>query len=163
MKTLFPLHTVFTFWLLIMQTYLLVYIVLLALRGMKLLKRPYSGMDYAELLPASVILLSTLLISSADASGILQAAKFYSDKYSLMKEPFILFFARSFMVVLFFNLLFIVLNFLNIRFWFRDNYNAASIPVSLLLCAISLGFAIVCWFTCREVVDNMTPRLIDFQ
>lgn len=163
MKTLLPLHITFTFWLLILQTYLLAYITMLALRAMKLLKQPYNGMDYAESLPLAIVMLGTLLISSADINGIFQAAKFYNYKQGVLEKTFFLFFARSFGVVLFFNLLFVAVNFLNIRLLFRGHYKAPAMPVSLLLCALSMGIALVCWLTCREIIDNITPRLIIFQ
>lgn len=163
MKTLLPLHITFTFWLLILQTYLLAYITILILRAMKLLKRPYSGMDYAESLPLVVVILGSLLISSADINGLFQAAKFYNYQQGLLEKSFFLFFARSFVMVLFFNLLFIATSFLNIRLLFPGHYKAPSMPVSLLLCALSIGIALVCWLTCREIIDNITPRLISFQ
>jgi hypothetical protein len=162
MKTLFPAHFVFTFFLLVIQTYLLIYVTLLLFRRLKLMKRPYGGMDYSESLPAAVILLGVLLISSGDVSGVYQAAKSYGGGNTFIGEPFLLFFARSFMITLIFSLLFIVLNFLNIRFLFRGHFREPSLTVSIILCAIIVGFASVCWLTCKEVIDNITPRVINF-
>ena len=163
MKTIFPSHIVYTFILLVLQTYLLIYITLLLLRKLKLLKRPYGGMDYAESLPAAVILLGVLLISSGDVSGIFQAAKSYGDVNTTIGEPFFLFFTRSFMIILIFSVLFVVLNFLNIRFLFRGHFKEPSLSVSLILCAIILGLTVICWLSCTEVIDNMTPKIINFR
>jgi hypothetical protein len=163
MKILFPPYVVFAFLLLVVQTYLLIYVALLLLRRLKLLKRPYSGMDYSESLIAAILVLGVLTISSTDASEIFQATKSYGDSHARIAEPSLLAFARSFLVILFFSLLFIILNFLNIRFLFKGYIQSPSLPVSMLLCAIAIGFDLVCWFTCKEIIDNMTPRLINFQ
>jgi len=163
MKTLFPAHIGFTFLLLVTQSYLFIYVTLLLLRRLKLMKRPYGGMAYSESLPAAVILLGVLLISSGDTSGIFQAAKSYGDNNASIGDSFFLFFARSFMITLIISLLFIVLSFLNIRFLFRGHFKEPSLAVSIILCAIIIGFAAVCWFTCKEVIDNMTPRIINFR
>ena len=120
-------------------------------------------MEYSETLRAAIIILGVLLMSSVDAPGIFQAAKSYSDSYASAGGPFLLFFVRSFLVILSFSLVFIFLNFLNMRFLFREDYKEPSLSVSILFCAIAIGFALVCWFTCKEVVDNMTPRYINFQ
>jgi hypothetical protein len=162
MKTIFPAHIWVTFPILLAQTYLLIYASFLLLRRMKLLKRPYSGMDYAESVRAAVIILGVLLMSSVDAPGIFQAAKSYGDSYGPSGNLFFLFFVRSFLVILFFSLLFIIVNYLNIRFLFRGEHSDASLAVSILFCAVAAGFAAVCWFTCKEVVDGITPRYINF-
>src|ERR1700754_1272433 len=163
MKTLFPVYIGVTFSLLIVQTYLLVYIALSLLRRIKLLKLPYSGMEYSESLRAAIIILGVLLMSSVNAPGIFQAAKSYGDSYASAGAPFLLFFVRSFLIILSFSLVFIFLNFLNIRFLFQEDYRETSLSVSILFCAIAIGFAVACWFTCKEVVDNMTPRYITLQ
>ncbi|RFM26562.1 hypothetical protein [Deminuibacter soli] len=163
MKTFLPTHIIFTFPLLIVQSYLVIYVSLLLLRRMKLLKRPYSGMNDAETLPAAFILLGVLIISSANAPALFQAVKSFGETYTSITEPFLLFYARSFLVTLFTSLLFIALNFVNLRFLFRADYPVPNLPVNLLICAIGVGFAIICWYTCREVLDNMTPQYINFR
>jgi hypothetical protein len=163
MRTLLPAYVGFAFILMIIQTYLLVYMSLLLLRRMKLLKRPYSGMDHSESLTAAIIMLGLLSISSADVAGIFQAAKFYGDGPISMREPLFAFCAKAFLVILFFSLLFIFLNYINIRFLFRRDYQTPSLPVSIFLSVIAIGLALVCWFTCKEIVDNMTPRFVNFQ
>jgi len=163
MKTIFPAYIGVAFPLLVAQTYLLIYATISLLRRMKLLKRPYSGMEYSESLYAAIIILGVLLMASADAPGIFQAAKSYSDSYTSAGGPFLLFFSRSFLVILSFSLLFIFFNFLNIRFFFREDHKEPSLSVSILFCAIAIGLAVACWVTCKEVVDNMTPKYINFQ
>lgn len=163
MKTLFPASFAFAFFLMVIQTYLLIYFSLLVLRQLKLLKRPYGGMDYSESLPAAIILLGVLVISSSDSAGIFQAARFYGDTNNAIGESLFLFFARSFLIVFFFSAVFVILNFLNIRFLFRRHFQEPVLPVSMILCAITAGMAIICWFSCKEIIDNMTPRLINFQ
>ena len=163
MKALFPTYVGFVLILLIVQTYLLISIALLVLRYMKLLKRPYSGMDDAESLFAAIIIAGVLALSSTDAGTILQAAKIYSDSHTLTGNLSGLFFARSFMIILLFSLLFIIINFLNIRFLFRVKHPSPSLSISILHCSIAVGFGIVCWFVCREVIYDITPRWINFQ
>lgn len=162
MKTIFPVHIYIAFLLLIIQAYLLVYVTLFILQRLKLLKQPYGGMDYPELLPAVAILTCVLLISSANASAIFQAVKTYRDGNTSPGESSFLVLARSFLIILFVCLLFIVLNFLNIRFLFRGYYQAPTLPVSILLCAITTGIALTCWIVCKEITDNMTPRFINY-
>lgn len=163
MKTLLPGSFVYAFLLILIQTYLLVYFSLLLLRLLKLLKRPYGGMDYAEILPAALILLGVLIISVGNAPGIFQAAKFYADTGTPMTESLLLFFARSFFIVFLFNIFFIALNYLNLRFLFRAQYTEPALSVSLLLSAIAIGTSIVFWLCCKEIIDNMTPKFINFQ
>ena len=162
MIKLFPAYIGVSFAELVIQTYLLVYATLLMLRRMKLLRRPYSGMDYPEALLAGILLAGVLLISAADGPGVFQATRSYSEQRSSMGMSSFLFFARAFLVVLFFSLLFVILNYINIRLLFRRDLQVANWPVSILLCAIAIGIMIVCWFACREVVDGLTPKLVNF-
>jgi hypothetical protein len=162
MKTLFPSSFMLAFILLIIQTYLLVYLTLLLLRRLKLLKKPYGGMDYAESLPAAVILLGVLIISSGDVYAIFQTAKIYIYGNGSAGEAFYLFFVRSFTIILIFCVLFIAMNFLNIRYLFRGHFQAPALPVSIIICSITIGLAAVFWLSSREVIDNMTPKIINF-
>lgn len=163
MKTLFPPYIVLPSLLLVVQTYLLICITLPLLRRIKLLKKPYAGMDYAETLLATILLLGVLFISSADATGLFQAARTYDNPQELIEKTTLQFFARSFLVILLMSTLFIGLNYLNMRLWFRDYYKSPGLPLSMLLSAIAVALALTGWFTCKEVIDGITPKLINLQ
>ena len=163
MKTLFPVYALLAFGLLIIQVYLLMYIALLLLRRVKILKQPYSGMDHAESFLAAIIILGVLTISSANAPGLSQAAKAYNDGQAPIVMPSFLFFTRSFLVVLAFSLVFIILNLINIRVWFRADYQTPNWPLSILLAVIAIGLSWVCWYACKEIVDDMAPKIFNFQ
>src|SRR5688500_17499434 len=137
MKTLFPSSFVLAFILLVIQTYLLVYVTLLLLRRLKLLKKPYGGMDYAESLPAAVILFGVLIITSGDVAAIFQMAKTYVYGNSSAGEAFYLFFVRSFTIILIFCVLFIALNFLNIRYLFSGHFQTPTLAVSIIICSVT--------------------------
>jgi hypothetical protein len=36
-------------------------------------------------------------------------------------------------------------------------------PVSVLLSAVCFGMAAICWLSCKEIIDGMTPKFIDFR
>lgn len=163
MKSFFPAHFAVACLLVLIQSYLLVYFAMFLLRRLKLLKKPYGGMDYSEALPATFVILGVLLVSSGDIPGIVQAAKFFSTGDEPVSEPFLLFFARAFAIVLIFVVFFVILNFMNIRYLFGGQFQEPTLVVSILLCAISVGLAAIFWPICREVIDNMTPKYISFQ
>lgn len=163
MNTLFPLYIGLVSLLLIVQTFLLIYITFLFLRQMKILKQPYGGMEYSESLLAATILGGVLLISSADISGITQATKSYGEDQALFGARLLSFSGRSFLVVLLLAVLFIVSNIISIRILCRGDYQLLTLPVSMLLCAINLGFVLIFWSIGREIIDSITPRIINFQ
>lgn len=163
METLLPLHIGAAFLLLLFQTYLIFYITTLFLRRLKLLKRPYNGMDYPEALVAAVVIAGILFISSADVSGLFQAAQSYTSYAPSTGKPLLLFFARSFMIVLFFGLLYIFLSFVNLRLLFYKQNAAPGLVTAILAGILALGIALIFWFACREIIDGMTPKLFNFQ
>lgn len=163
MNTILPGHLALTCLLSIMQIYLLVYAVLSFMRRIKLLKRPYSGMDYAESVHAAGIILGAVIISSASVPSLFQAVQYFANGTPFKTDMFLYFFARSFMAILFFSLLLTALSFLHNRFLFHDNYLNPSLPVAMILTSISLALAVVCWFACHEIIDSFTPKSISFQ
>jgi len=163
MKTLFPASFVFAFTLVLIQTYLLVYFALYVMQRLKLLKKPIGGMDHTELIPAAIMLLGTLIISSSDVPGIFQAAQSYSERNQAASETLAWFFARSFTIMLFFCLLYIILNYLNLRYLISGYRKEPVLTISILLSAISCGMAVVFWFSCKEIIDYTTPKFIDFR
>jgi hypothetical protein len=158
MNTLFPVYTWLALGLLLLQTYLIIFIGLLLLKKIKLLKQPYSGMEFSEVLPAGMVLLCVLFISSADVPGLFQSTRVYMDSKDSPSHASFIQFTRFFLVVLFFGILYII-----IRYFFRANEKEVSLPVSILHCAIIIGFAIICWIVCKELVDRMTPQFINFR
>ncbi len=96
MQSLFPPHLGLSFLLIIVQTYLLVYFSLILLRGIKLLKRPYSGMEYSESLLVAIILLGVVSLSTTNVSGLFQTVRFFSEGDFALGKASYQFFARTF-------------------------------------------------------------------
>ncbi|WP_300603878.1 hypothetical protein [Niabella sp.] len=163
MNTFLPAHIGFALLLMLFQTYLLFYVTLFLLRRLKLLKRPYNGMDDAELVMAATILLGVMFLSGANTPGLIQAARSYSDIYPSIGRPLLLYFARFFIIVLFFSGLYITLCFVNLRILFRRHYPDPGMAVSILVAAVTIGMALICWFTSRAIIDQMTPQFINFR
>ncbi|MBO9592522.1 MAG: hypothetical protein J7599_06385 [Niabella sp.] len=163
MKHFLPAHIGIILLLLLFQTYILFYITLFLLRRLKMLKRPYNGMDHAELLVAAVVLLGVLFLSSANAPALFQAAQSYSDLDLSPAKHLLLYFVRSFAVILFFSGLYVMLGFVHLRLLFRRYYSTPGIATSILIATVTIGIALVCWFTCKEVLDYITPRFINFR
>lgn len=163
MKALFSPQIGLSFLLLIVQTYLLIYVALLLMRGAKLLKRPYSGMEYSESLLAAIILLGVVSLSATNATGLFQAVRFYSEGDFALGKASYLFFARTFMIIMFFCLTLIGLTYLNVRLLFSGSPQSPNLSINLFHSAIAVGLAIICWLTARELIDNMVPKIINFQ
>ncbi len=163
MNHFLPTHFGIILLLLLFQTYILFYSTLFLLRRLKMMKRPYNGMDHAELLVAAVVLSGVLFLASANAPALFQAAKSYSDMDLSTGKLLLLYFIRSFTVILFFSGLYIILGFVHFRILFRKYYPSPGTAISILITIVTIGIALVCWFTCREILDYITPRFITFR
>jgi uncharacterized membrane protein len=163
MKTLLPPQLGLSFLLILVQTYLLVYFALMLMRGTKLLKRPYSGMEYSEALLSAIILLGVVSLSTTNVGGLFQTVRFYSEGDLMLGKASYQFFARTFMIILFFCFTFIGLIYLNRRIFFPGQLQSPSISINLLHCSIAIGLAIICWLTASELIGNMVPKIINFQ
>ncbi|MCF3110254.1 hypothetical protein LL912_15830 [Niabella sp. CC-SYL272] len=163
MNNFLPAHMVFALLVLLFQTYILFYITLFLMRRLKMLKLPYNGMDHAELLIAVTVILGVMFLSVANAPGLFQAAGSFSDRYPSIGKPLLLYVLRFFIVILLFSSLYIVLSFVNLRVLFRRYYPEPGMTVSLLIATVTIGIALVCWFTCGAIIDQMTPQFINFR
>jgi len=163
MQPIFHMHQFIGFLLLLPQTYCLLFASLFLLKSLGLLKRPYSGMDYAELLPAAALVAGVFFVSIAAAPGIFQSVQTWSGGGAVQIRMLLLFFVRVFVLVSIACLVSHLMGYLHIRYLFKGHLQSPTMPVSLLLTVINLGTAILSAYACREAVDAISPKLIILQ
>lgn len=163
MQPIIHMHQVIGFLLLLTQTYSLVFGSLFLLKSLGLLKRPYSGMDYAELLPAAALVAGVFFVSIASAPGIFQSVQTWSGGGVVQIRMLLLFFVRAFVLVSIASLVSHLVGYLHIRYLFKGHFQSPTMAISLLLTVINLGTGILSAYACREAVDAISPKLIILQ
>lgn len=163
MKTLLPVYLGAPLLVIVVQIYLLWFLVFSALRQIKLLPRTYSAADNPELFFGGTLLAGTFLIASGSFSSLFQAARFFIDSPSFLQKDMLLFFGQSFLVVTAAVLLYVGLQVMHLQIVWRKEGRVLTMPVSVLLSMLAGGLALALWFVVKEVMDGMTPRIISLQ
>lgn len=154
--------------LLVLQTFIFLFICTTVLKRLKLLRAPYAGMEYSQLIVAAAFLFSTFYISTADIAGLFQAFKtFENAKENLFANTFYKF-SQFFLAALFFEILFALVSIFIIKLslGFRNpikEIEEGNIPAAILMAVIIISFAIVFQFCAREVIVYITPQYLDFR
>ena len=163
MKNTLPFHLLSPLLLMLMQAYLVGLIGLASLRGMKLLKRPFSATDNPEILLAGTILAGLFLVASGDFYGVWQAARFFADRPGFFPKELLAFWLQALLVLLPVTLLYIGLQVVHLQVVWRREERVLTMPVSVLLAAAAVGLALVLWMTVKEMIDSIAPRIIQFE
>ena len=166
MKIIFSLQTLLPIGLLVLQTYLFVFLTITILRRTKILKSPYAGMEYGEVVLAASLLFGVVFISTADGDSLFQAFKIYQNRgVSVWSDTFIKF-SQFFLLILCVIVVFLVLVYLNMKLIRGRNdipdRGYLSLPVGLLMAAVVIAFSIVFRICANQLAQLVTPQYLNF-
>lgn len=154
--------------LLLLQSFLLLFICIFVLRRIRLLKTPYGGMEYSEVIVAAMFLFSIFFISTANIEGLFQAFKTFQNQQENVFSNTFSKFSQFFLVVLLFELLFGLVSFFIIRILlgFKNSFREiqdGSIPSAILTGVLLISFALLMQFSAKEVIQYITPQYLNFR
>jgi hypothetical protein len=168
MNTILRFEMLIPILLLVMQSFVLLFIGLFILRRLKLLKLPYAGMEYSQLIVTASILFGVFFISTADTGGLFQTFKTFQNANSKVFSNTFYKFSQFFLVVFFFEILFGLISFFIIKLLLGfkgtlKEIEEGNIPASVLMGVIIICFAIILQHSGREVIDYITPKYLNFK
>lgn len=153
--------------LLIIQNFLLIIICMAILKRSKLLKAPFVGMEFSQLILAAAFLLGVFLIATADVTELFQAFKTFKNDGTHILSKTISKFSQFFIMILLFEILFSLICFLIARLisGFKKPENAIEddIPTSILIGVSMIGFALLLQPCTKEIIETITPQYLNFR
>ncbi len=154
--------------LLVLQSIILLFLSFTILKRRKILKAPYSGMEYSQLIVVSSFLFGVFFISTGDISGLFQSFKtFQNAKLNVFSDTFLKF-SQFFLVIIFFEILFALLCAFAVKLLLGlkntvKELEDGDIPAAVLIAIIVVSFSIVLQYCSKEVIDYITPKYINFR
>jgi len=130
--------------LLVLQTMILIFLSFSVLKRLKILKVPFSGLEYSQVTVASAILLGILLISMADIAALFQSFKTYQNTKANIFSGTFLKFSQFFMLILFFEILFALLCAFVIKLVLGFKNSIKEIEEGNLPAAILMSVILIC-------------------
>jgi uncharacterized membrane protein len=82
MNSIFRLEILLPVLLLVLQAFILLFLCLFVLRRLKIVKTPYAGMDYSQVIIAAAFLFGVFFISTSDTGALFQAFKTFQNAAS---------------------------------------------------------------------------------
>ena len=167
MKPIFsPLDWIPLVWILL-QSYLILFIIIFFLRRFRILKTPVSGMEYSQVAAAMGLLLGGIFISTGDISSIFQSAKILQNGTGNVFQNMLSKYSEYFLMLIAVMSAYLTLGILNNRIFFRetkkDGSDESNLPLGVLVAAINLGLSVVCWFCFKELAETFTPVFVNFR
>lgn len=166
MTSILSFNFVLPIGLLLLQAFILLLISTSVLKKLKLLRTPYAGMEYSQIIVAATFLFGVFLISTADTSGLFQAFKtFQNAKQDLWSNTFMKF-SQFFLVILFFQVIFVLASFLlcKLLLGYKNTFqeiDEGNVPASILTSVVLLCFSMVLQVAAKETIDYITPKYLN--
>lgn len=154
--------------LLVSQTALLLLLCWFLFRKIKLIRYPIAGMENGEALVSAALILGVLLLSGADAAGLLRSYRTFASLGDDMYYNTLVQFSRTFLVVLLGVLVYgalcaVAINSIGGQRFVFTQLREGNLPLGILLAGIVLGLAVCVSVIVGECIDWMTPVYIDFR
>lgn len=168
MNTIFSVQQLLPVVISLVRLFIFIFLVIIMLRKLNILRLPYGGMEYGEVIFVSSIIFATFLIATADTSAIFQAYKNLNNKGQDLLKPLLIKVGLFSIVILFFILLLGLMAFL-FSVLFRKTNNTSekpineNIPFSILLAVIMIGFGIAFQVMTKEMIEPFIPRHFNFR
>lgn len=160
MKSILLTSLWFPVLLLIVQTLLISFVSSLALRWMGLLRKPFNGMEYAQIMYAGTLMLGMIVIAAADSESLFQSAKVYLDSHLHPLKAIFSQFSELFLIVLLTGIIFLAMNYACYKWITKRQPDELEIPSAILLTAIALGTIFTGWIVAKEYSSLLTPKLL---
>lgn len=154
--------------LLLLQALMLLFISVVVLRRVKLLKSPYSGMEYSEVILAGMLFFSVFFISTANIEGLFQAFKTFQNQGRNVLTNTFSKFSQFFLVVLLLELLFGIVSVFIIKFVLGiknslKQIEEGNIPSAIITGVLLISFALIIYYAAKEVIGYITPQYLNFR
>jgi hypothetical protein len=168
MNSILRFETLLPVGLLVVQTFVLLFICIFVLRKLKILKTPYAGLEYSQLILASAFLFGVFFISTAGTGALFQVFKIFQNAGSKLFSNTVSKFGQFFLVILFFEFLFGLVSFFIIKllFGFKNSLREieeGNIPSAVLMAVITVSVAVVFQFSTKQIIDFIVPVYINFR
>jgi hypothetical protein len=168
MNTIFRFDTLLPIALLTLQTFALLFSCMFVLKKLKILKTPYAGMEYSELIIVSAFLFGVFFISTADIGGLFQAFKTFQNIGTRIFSTTFSKFGQFFLVLLFFEILFGLVSafVIKVLFGFKSSLKEieeGNIPSAVFMAVIIISFAIVFQFSAKGIIEYIIPKYLNFR
>jgi type III secretory pathway component EscS len=168
MQTLLSFSTLLPIAILLLQAFIILFLSIVILKKLRLLKTPYAGMEYSQVIVAAAIIFGAFYISLSDIPSLFQAYKTYANQQEHIFNNTFSKFSQFFLVVLLFEILFVLVVYAVTKIILGARYSLkemedGNLPVSILLAVIITAFALVLHYGCKELVDFITPKFISFR
>lgn len=167
MNASFNFQLLFPVFLLLIQTYVLMFSTIFILRKMSVLLTPISDNETSQVILSASIVFAVFYISSANFEPLLQAYKIFKiqpgDLYSLTFYRF----GQYFLDVVGAVVIFLVLTFLNLKLLLGAKNSllaikSGDIPISILFSSIVISFGVLTRFITSEIINYLTPKVVIF-
>lgn len=168
MKAVFNVEILLPVAVVVLQAFVVLFACVFALRKLRVLSQPLSGLEYSKAIFAAGVIFSFLLISTASATAMFQTFKVYQNQNEGLLQMFLAKSGQFFFIVLFFELLLALTillftkSFLSIGNGFKDILEG-SIPSALITSLVVLGFGIVLRAMASEAMEYITPQYVNFR
>jgi hypothetical protein len=167
MNTLFRTDLLLPVALLLVQAVVLLFIFIWVLRKLKILRTPFAGMEYSQVMVAAAFLFGAFFIATADSSSLFQTFKTLQNAGQKTSSGLTKF-NQFFLVIVFFEALLTLISFFASKLLLGLKNTAkeieeGNIPVSILLSVIIVGFAIILQVCAKEIIEYITPHYINIR
>lgn len=168
MSSIFRVEILLPISLLLMQAFTILLIFVAILKKINILKSPYAGMEYSQLVVASAFLFGIFFIATADTAATFQAFKAFQNAREKIFSNTFNKFSQFFLVIIFFEIIFSFICLL-VAYLFLGLKNPkkeiaeGNIPACILLGFTIIGFAIVLQFSAKELIQYITPQYLNFR
>ena len=168
MNSILHFETLLPIALLILQTLVLFFVVFLVLKRFGILKAPYAGLEYSQVILASVCLFAVFFISTADIGALFQAFKTFQNAGTKVLSSTYSKFIQFFLVILFFEIMLWLTGFLIIKVMYRfknslKEIKEGNIPAAILMSVVVISLGVVFQYSAREIIEYIIPRYINFR
>jgi hypothetical protein len=168
MNAIFHLGTLLPICLLIIQGFIFLLVFTSILKRFNILKIPYAGIEYSQLIVASSFLFGMFFITTASIEGTFQAFKTFQNDGARLFVNTVNKFSQFFLVILLFEIIFALTSLFVAHFFFgikkvKQELDEGNIPASVLVGIIVIGFSLILQFSAKEVIQYITPQYINFR
>ncbi|MEI9910466.1 MAG: hypothetical protein WDO71_12845 [Bacteroidota bacterium] len=147
---------------------IILFLSVLMLRRLKMIKLPFGGVEYSQVIFVCSTLFGVLFIATAEVPAIFQTFKTLQNQSTGITQPLAAKSAQFFVVILFFEMLLVGLVFLcsKVFSWLEKGVKEienGNLPFSLFTSTIIIGFSIVLKIMAAEIIEYITPHYLNFR
>jgi len=153
---------------LLLQLFIVLYLAIIVLRRLNVIKLPFGGAEYSQVIFACTILFSVLFIATAEVPAIFQTFKTLQNQSTGIMQPLAAKSVQFFVVIIFFELLLAGLVFLcsKVFVWLNKGVKeieSGNLPISLIMSTIIIGLSIVLKIMAEEIIQYTVPHYLNFR